>query len=80
MSKLLRMMFNWAYRRRLPEENVNVFDKSILYVHGMNDWALPIRLTDPDIRLEGGGHFPTLTHPEKINDILGRFADELRLN
>jgi len=80
LSRLTRMMLHWAYRRRLPEENVRVFDRPVLQVHGTNDWLLPIRLTNPNIRIENGGHILTFTYPERINEILGRFADELRLN
>ena len=54
LSRLTRMMLHWAYRRRLPEENVPVFDKPILQAHGTNDWLLPIRRTNPDIRIKGG--------------------------
>ena len=76
-----RMMFDWAYRRRLPEENETViFDKPILHIHGTNDWLLPIRLTNPDIRIAGAGHLPVLTHPEEINEMIVRFVKELRLD
>lgn len=71
---LARMMFDWAFRRRLPEETT-VFDKPTLHVHGTNDWLLPIRRTTPDIRIDGGGHLLPLTHPEQINAILERFLE-----
>ena len=82
LSRLTRMMLHWAYRRRLQEENTRVFDKPVLQVHGTNDWLLPIHLTNPDICIEGAGHIHVLalTHPEQINEILARFADELRID
>ena len=75
---LARMMFDWAYRRRLPEEShAVIFDKPTLHIHGTNDWLLPIRLTNPDIRIEGSGHSPVLSHPEQVNDRIRCFCDEL---
>ena len=80
LSRLSRMMFHWAYRHRLPEKNVEVFSKPTLQIHGTCDRQLPVQLTNPDIRIEGGGHLLPITHPEKINEIIGRFADNLRQN
>jgi pimeloyl-ACP methyl ester carboxylesterase len=78
LAGLARMMFDWAYRRRLPEENEStIFDKPMLHIHGTNDWLLPIRLTNPDIRIEGGGHLLSLTHSEQINGMIARFVEEL---
>ena len=75
---LARMMFDWAFRRRLPEENAEkTFDKLILHIHGTNDWLLPIRRTCPDIRIEGGGHLLALTHPNEINAIIEHFVTEI---
>ena len=74
LAGLSRMMFDWAYRRRLPEENeLPIFDKPIRHIHGTNDRLLPIHLTNPDIRIEGGGHLLTLTHPEEINTMIEQF-------
>jgi len=72
------MMFDWAYRRRLPEENeVTIFDQPTLQIHGTNDWLLPIRLTNPDIRIKGAGHSPVLSHPEEVNEMIERFLEEI---
>jgi len=79
LAGLSRMMFDWAYRRRLPEENdMEIFDKPVLHIHGTNDWLLPIYLTNPDIRIEGGGHLLSLTHHEKINEMIEQFIIQLR--
>jgi pimeloyl-ACP methyl ester carboxylesterase len=80
LSRLFRMMFHWAYRRRKQEENVELFDKPTLQIHGTCDWQLPIRRTNPDFRIDGGGHLLTITHPEIINEVIGHFAEELRLS
>ena len=78
LSGLFRMMFDWAYHSRSLEENVGkIFNKPVLHVHGTNDWLLPIRRTNPDIRIESGGHELVLTHPEKINGIIERFVVEI---
>jgi len=77
-SGLARMMFDWAYRRRLPKEREAViFDKPTLHIHGTNDWLLPIRRTNPDIRIEGAGHLPVLTHPERVNEMIAHFVEHL---
>jgi pimeloyl-ACP methyl ester carboxylesterase len=79
LTGLSRMMFDWAYRRRSPEgSGTKIFDKPMLHVHGTNDWLLPIRRTNPDIRIEGGGHLLVLTHPEEINEIIEYFVAKRR--
>jgi pimeloyl-ACP methyl ester carboxylesterase len=62
-----------------PEENAEQFDKPTLQIHGARDWLLPIRQTNPDIRIDGGGHLLTITHPERVNEAIGRFAEELQI-
>ena len=79
LAGLFRMMFNWAYRHRPKEGGMNIFDKPTLHIHGTNDWLLPIRLTNPDVCVEGGGHLLVLTHSEKVNEIIQRFVAEYRL-
>jgi pimeloyl-ACP methyl ester carboxylesterase len=78
---LFQIMFEWAYRRRLPEEtNVILFDKPTLQIHGTRDWLLPIRLTNPDIRIEGGAHLIPLTCSEKVNEIIESFIWKIEKN
>ncbi len=75
-----RMMFDWAYGKQSPEPNDNTETIiPILQVHGTADWLLPIGLTAPDIRIQGGGHLLPITHPEEINAILERFVDEIEI-
>jgi len=73
---LSRMMFDWAYRRREETEEV-IFSGPTLQVHGTRDPLLPICWTNPDIRIPGGAHTLTLTHPKEINEIIGRFVTEI---
>jgi pimeloyl-ACP methyl ester carboxylesterase len=69
---LARMMFDWAYRRR-DETDESPFSGPTLHIHGTRDPLLPIRLTNPDIRIEGGGHTLAITHAEQINGMLEQF-------
>jgi pimeloyl-ACP methyl ester carboxylesterase len=79
LAGLSRMMFDWAYRHRLPKESrATIFDKPTLHIHGTNDWLLPIRRLNPDIIIDGGGHLLTITHPTKINEEITHFIEELR--
>ncbi|MDR0609286.1 MAG: alpha/beta hydrolase [Planctomycetaceae bacterium] len=73
-AELSRMMFDWAYRRRQPDEFNNKYSEMpSIQVHGNRDWLLPIKLTNPDIIIEGGGHLLSLTHPNQINEIIQNF-------
>ena len=74
---LARMMFDWAYRRREETESSPVFSGPTLQIHGTGDPLLPIRLTNPDIRIPGGGHTLSVTHPAQINEIIERFVAEI---
>lgn len=83
---LSRMMFDWAYcnrayRSRQHEKNLPcATGKPTLHIHGTNDWLLPIRLTHPDIRLEGAGHLPVLTHPDPVNENIAAFCEKVLSN
>jgi pimeloyl-ACP methyl ester carboxylesterase len=73
---LARMMFDWAYRRRESTESP-CFSGPTLQIHGTRDLLLPIRLTNPDVRIQGGGHTLVRTHPEEINAGIERFVAEI---
>ena len=75
---LSRMMFDWAYRLREEPEEV-VFSGQTLQVHGTRDPLLSMRRTTPDIRILGGGHTLTLTHPNEVNDIIEHFVAEVNV-
>jgi len=76
LASLSGMMFDWAYCCR-DETEPPVFSGPTLQVHGTSDLLLPIRLTNPDIRISGGRHTLTLTHPKEINEILKRFVQRV---
>ncbi len=72
---LSRMMFEWAYRKRLPgESDTKIFDGPTLHLHGTSDPLLPIRLTTPDVCVPGGGHLLVLSHPEEMNAAIEGFV------
>jgi pimeloyl-ACP methyl ester carboxylesterase len=57
-----------------------------LIVHGAHDTVIPVKTAHllhgsiPDARyheLAGAGHFPSLTHPEQLHEILLAFLAEL---
>ena len=73
LAGLSRMMFDWAYCRREEAEPL-IFSGPTLQIHGTSDLLLPIQLTNPDVRIPGGRHTLTLTHPEEINENLERFV------
>jgi pimeloyl-ACP methyl ester carboxylesterase len=76
-ANLARMMFDWAYRCRKETTEEPIFLGTTLQVHGTRDLLLPIRLTNPDIRVLGGGHDLTMTHPAQINEILEGFVQRM---
>ena len=79
LAGLSRMMFDWAYRRR-DEGEFPVFSGPTLQIHGTRDPILPILYTSPDIRISGGRHTLTLTHPKEINDAIERFVQQCIFN
>ena len=73
---LSRMMFDWAYRHREKTEEP-VFSGLTLQIHGTCDLLLAMRRTTPDIRIPGGGHTLTLTHPKEVNETIERFVAQI---
>jgi len=76
LAGLSRMMFDWAYRRR-EETEPPTFSGPTIQIHGTRDLLLPLRWTTPDVRISGGGHTLTLTHPREINEIIERWVGEI---
>ncbi|MDR2344835.1 MAG: alpha/beta hydrolase [Planctomycetaceae bacterium] len=73
-AELSRMMFDWAYKKRdTNESHKNCSDIPSIHIHGNRDMLLPIKLTNPDIIIEGGGHILALTHPNQINEHIQKF-------
>jgi pimeloyl-ACP methyl ester carboxylesterase len=38
-----------------------------VHIHGKRDYVLPMRYTNPDHIVEGGGHILSLSHPRDVN-------------
>jgi pimeloyl-ACP methyl ester carboxylesterase len=47
-----------------------------IQIHGNRDMLLPIKLTKPDVIVEGGGHLLSLTHPNQVNEIIKNFVEQ----
>jgi pimeloyl-ACP methyl ester carboxylesterase len=78
-AELSRMMFDWAYRKRNQDELQDNDDLNIpsIHIHGNRDKLLPIKLTNPDVVIEGGGHLLAMTHPDQVNKIIEDFSLKL---
>lgn len=69
-----RAMLTWS---QVPEKGVGA-DRAkasvpVFQIHGTGDRILPIRLTQPDQRVEGGGHIDlSLSHADKVNEFLNQ--------
>ena len=55
----LMRILDWKTR---PDPGCPVF-----HIHGQRDFVLPIRHTEPDTVVAGGGHLISLTHGEQVN-------------
>lgn len=53
-----------------------IFDRSIptIRIHGDRDKTFPLRYTDTDMVIRGGGHVLPLTHPAEIAKALKQIA------
>lgn len=60
--------FGWAIDQALTWDNETQPD--VFHVHGSADRVLPIRYTEPDVRIEQGGHFMILNRAEQLLPIL----------
>lgn len=73
-------VFKWSLRRILDWSATPTVSCPIFHLHGDRDWTLPLRYTDPDKIVKGGGHVISLTHAGEVNfyikDVISR--DRLR--
>ncbi|QDT05087.1 Alpha/beta hydrolase family protein [Rubripirellula lacrimiformis] len=63
-------IFRWSLSRILDWSSDPVVSCPIYHLHGDRDWTLPLRYTDPDRIVAGGGHVISLTHPADVNDFI----------
>lgn len=44
--------------------------RNVFHIHGTYDRILPVRYVKCDVEIDGGGHFMTLSHAEKLSEII----------
>ena len=64
------VVFKWSLARILDWNSTPVVDCSIFHIHGARDFILPIRYTQPDVIVAGGGHVISLSHPTEVNHFI----------
>ncbi|MDA0657958.1 MAG: alpha/beta hydrolase [Planctomycetota bacterium] len=60
-------VFKWSLARILDWTSAPDFDCPIFQIHGDRDCVLPIRYTQPNAVVAGGGHVISLTHASEVN-------------
>ncbi len=69
-------VFKWSLSRILDWKSAPIVPCPIYHLHGDRDWTLPLRITDPDTIVEGGGHVLSLTHPNDVNSYIRQVLSE----
>ncbi len=64
------IVFKWSLARILDWKSTPNLDCPIFRIHGDRDYVLPIRYTQPEAVVAGGGHVISLSHPSDVNDFL----------
>ena len=59
----------WALHQIINWKNEN-YSKDIIHIHGNRDLILPHYFVKYDYLIDGGTHFMTLNHSEKIKRII----------
>ncbi|EMI25585.1 hypothetical protein RESH_03798 [Rhodopirellula europaea SH398] len=60
-------VFKWSLSRLLDWSSTPTVSCPVFHLHGDRDWTLPLRYTDPDKIVAGGGHVLSLTYPDEVN-------------
>jgi pimeloyl-ACP methyl ester carboxylesterase len=63
-------VFQWSLARILDWNSTPAVDCPVFRIHGDRDFVLPIRCTQPDIVVRGGGHVISLTHSSEVNEFI----------
>jgi pimeloyl-ACP methyl ester carboxylesterase len=71
MDEIDEVYLKWSLHEILTWK-VKEKAEGIVHIHGSADKILPVHLVDPDIKINGGGHFMVLTHAAEINEGLRR--------
>lgn len=73
-------VFRWSVRQILSWKTTPVVTCPVYQIHGERDRVLPVRYTNPDVVVRGGGHVISLTHASQVNaflrSCLKQIADE----
>jgi pimeloyl-ACP methyl ester carboxylesterase len=65
-------VFKWSLARILDWNAAPKISCPIFHIHGDRDFVLPVRYTNPDTVVNGGGHVISLTHPTDLNAFIQR--------
>ncbi len=63
-------VFKWSLARLLDWSSTPIPSCPVYHLHGDRDWTLPLRYTDPDQVVSGGGHVISLTHPKEVSGFI----------
>ncbi|EMI18239.1 hypothetical protein RMSM_04843 [Rhodopirellula maiorica SM1] len=63
-------VFKWSLARILDWNTSPVVECPVFHIHGDRDRVLPMRYTQPDTVVAGGGHVISLTHPADVNKFI----------
>lgn len=61
-------VFKWSIARLMDWNSTPTFTCPIFKIHGDRDFVLPLRFTQSDAVVRGGGHVISLTHPTEVNN------------
>ncbi|QDV44544.1 Alpha/beta hydrolase family protein [Stieleria neptunia] len=71
------VVFKWSLRRILDWSITPKVSCPVFQLHGDRDWTLPLRYTDPDEIVAGGGHVLSITHPAEVNSYIRQILNEV---
>ncbi len=63
-------VFRWSLTQLLDWSSTPTVECPVFHIHGDCDFVLPMRYTQPDAVVPGGGHVISLTHPTEVNDFI----------
>lgn len=73
-------VFKWSLSRILDWSTTPTVSCPVYHLHGDRDWTLPLRHTNPDEIIVGGGHVLSLTHPGEVNAYIEKVRNQTSLD
>lgn len=74
-------VFRWSLSRIVDWSTTPAVNCPVFQIHGDRDFVLPMRHTNPDTVVHGGGHVISLTHAKEVNSFIrsamGKVAGEV---